>query len=207
MLLGLKQTEKILSKYKIPYLKSRVVKNQKAALAFAKKNNYPLVLKILAPNVLHKTDIKAVIINIEDKKELLAGYNKILNIAKKKKGKVLIQKMAKGREVIMGAKIDKVFGPVVLFGLGGIFVEVLKDVSFRLAPIKKAEAKEMLKQIKGYKLLKGYRGQTGVNLKELKKILIALSDLITKENLKEIDLNPVIVNEKKAVVVDAKIII
>jgi len=103
--------------------------------------------------------------------------------------------------------MDPVFGPIVLFGLGGIFVEILKDVSFRLAPITKTEAREMIKEIKGYPILKGARGREVINTKNLEEMLVNLSDLIAKEDIKEIDFNPVIIDSKQTIVVDAKILI
>jgi len=199
--------EKLLSKYKIPVVKGKIVKSKKELLSFVKKVGFPVVLKIFSPDILHKTDIGGVILDIEDRESLSAAWDKISKLTKSKKADILIQKQEKGTEVIIGAKRDPVFGPVIMFGLGGIFAEALKDVSFRLAPISKKEAKEMISEIKGSKILKGYRGQKPVNLLKLEEILLSLSELITKEkNVKEVDLNPVIVNDKKAIVVDVKII-
>jgi len=131
-----------------------------------------------------------------------------LQIAKEKKAKVLIQKMEMGVQLITGAKLDPVFGPVIMFGTGGIFAELFQDVSFRITPFGKKEAKEMIQEIKGYKLLKGYRNQEKVSLKSLQSILLNLSFLMEKEqNIKEVDFNPVIANKDGAVVVDAKILI
>jgi len=196
-----------LSKYKIPVVKGKIVKSKKELLSFVKKVGFPVVLKIFSPDILHKTDIGGVILDIEDRESLSAAWDKISKLTKSKKADILIQKQEKGTEVIIGAKRDPVFGPVIMFGLGGIFAEALKDVSFRLAPISKKEAKEMISEIKGSKILKGYRGQKPVNLLKLEEILLSLSELITKEkNVKEVDLNPVIVNDKKAIVVDVKII-
>jgi len=201
MLLGFKETQNILKKYKIPYAKSGIIKNKKELLKFAKNTGYPLALKI--SDVLHKTDVNGVVLDIESKKELLDSYKKLSKISQE----IIIQKMIKGEKIIMGAKIDSVFGPIILFGLGGIYVEILKDISFRLAPITKTEAKEMISEIKGYNILKGARGKRGVKINELEKILLNLSNLITKENIKEIDLNPVIANLKQTIAVDAKILI
>ena len=200
MLLNFEKTQQILKKYKIPYAQSRVVKNKKELLDFAKNTYYPLALKI--SDTLHKTDVGGVILDIESKEELLESYKKISQVSKQ----VIIQQMIKGEKIIMGAKIDPVFGPVILFGLGGIYVEILKDVSFRLAPITSTEAREMIKEIKGYPILKGARGREVINTKNLEEMLVNLSDLIIKEDIKEIDLNPVVVNPKQTIVVDAKIL-
>jgi len=201
MLLSFKETKNILKKYKIPYAKSGIVKNKKKLLSFAKKIGYPLALKI--SDVLHKTDVGGVILDIRDKKELIGEYKKISKISKE----IIVQQMIKGEMIIMGAKMDPVFGPIILFGLGGIFVEILKDVSFRLAPITKTEAREMIKEIKGYPILKGARGREVINTKNLEEMLVNLSDLIAKEDIKEIDFNPVIIDSKQTIVVDAKILI
>lgn len=208
MMLGFYQTKKLLQKYKIPLVKGEIISTKDEALNFAKKYNFPLVLKIFSPEILHKTDIGGVILNIDNQNLLLKSWQKIKHLAKRKNAQILIQKQIEGKQIIAGAKCDQVFGPVVVFGLGGIFVEVLKDVSFRIAPITKKEAKEMIKEIKGYKILEGTRGEKGVNINKIAEILVNLSKLISNEKqIKEIDLNPVIVNEKEALVVDAKIII
>ena len=207
MIAGFEETKKLLSKYKIPYGQGEIVKSKTSAFNFAKKFSYPVVLKIYSSNILHKIDIGGVILDIRDEESLSTAWEKISKIAKSKKADILIQGQEKGIEIIMGAKRDPVFGPIIMFGLGGIFAEVLKDVSFRLAPVTKKEAKEMIKEIKSYKILNGYRGQEQANLPKLEEILLSLSDLITKESkVKEVDFNPAIVNNKKAVIVDAKIL-
>jgi len=208
MILGFEESKNLLSKYKIPYGQGDIIKSKRDAFNFVKQVGYPVVLKVYSSHILHKIDIGGVILNIRDKKLLSLAWKKISKVAKSKKADILIQKQEQGVEIIIGAKKDPVFGPIVMFGIGGIFAEILKDISFRLAPITKTEAREMIKEIKGYKILKGYRGQKSVNLPKLEEILLSLSDLISKENkIKEVDLNPVIVDSKKAIVVDAKIII
>lgn len=208
MLLEFEKAQKLLEKYKIPVIETKVVNNLQEVLNFLKKHGVPVVLKIESTKILHKTDIGGVITDISNKKELIQNWKKIKKLAQKYKAKILIQKQITGYEVIIGAKQDPVFGPVIMFGLGGIFVEVFKDVSFRLAPITKKETQEMIKEIKGYKILKGYRGKKAINLKQIENILFNLSKLITKNHqIQEVDLNPVIVNEKQAQVVDVKIIV
>jgi len=208
MLLEFEKAQKLLEKYKIPVIETKVVNNLQEVLNFLKKHGVPVVLKIESTKILHKTDIGGVITDISNKKELIQNWKKIKKLAQKYKAKILIQKQITGYEVIIGAKQDPVFGPVIMFGLGGIFVEVFKDVSFRLAPITKKETQEMIKEIKGYKILKGYRGKKAINLKQIESILFNLSKLITKNHqIQEVDLNPVIVNEKQAQVVDVKIMV
>ncbi|MBU1045727.1 acetate--CoA ligase family protein [Patescibacteria group bacterium] len=208
MLLDFKTTKKLLAEYKIPQAKAKIVKTAKEAILFSKQNGFPVVLKIFSPKIIHKTDIGGVIVDIENEKDLLTSWAKIEKIAKTKKTKIVIQKMIPGEQIIIGAKQDSVFGPIVAFGLGGIFVEVLKDISFRLAPINNKEAKKMISEIQGNKILNGYRNREPVNFKKLEKILLSLSLMISKEQkIKEIDLNPVIANKQDVFVIDAKIVI
>ncbi len=208
MLLDFEGTNKLLAKYGIPQAKAKIVTITKEAILFSKQQGFPVVLKISSPKIIHKTDIGGVIMNIKDEKALSSAWEKIKKIAKSKKAETLIQKMIPGEQIIIGAKQDPVFGPIVIFGLGGIFVEILKDVSFRLAPITNKEAKEMMDEIKGSKILKGFRGKNPVNLLKLEEILLSLSSMITNEKrVKEVDLNPVVANDKNAFVIDAKIIL
>lgn len=208
MIVGFEETKNLLSKYKIPYGQGNIIKSKRDAFSFAKQVGYPVVLKVYSSDILHKTDIDGVILDIRDKKSLSLAWEKISKVAKSQKADILIQKQEQGIQIIIGGKKDPVFGTIVMFGLGGIFAEVLKDISFRLAPITKTEAKGMIKEIKGYKILNGYRGQKSVNLQRLEEILLSLSDLISKENkIKEVDLNPIMTNSKEAIVVDAKILI
>jgi acetyl-CoA synthetase (ADP-forming) len=207
MIAGFEETKKLLSKYKIPYGQGEIIKNKTNGFDFAKEFDYPVVIKIYSSNILHKIDIGGVILDIRDEESLSVAWEKISKLAQSKKADILIQKQEKGIEIIMGAKRDPVFGPIIMFGLGGIFAEILKDVSFRLAPVTKKEVKEMIKEIKGYKILNGYRGQKQANLLKLEEILLSLSEMIVKESqIKEIDFNPIIISDKKAVVVDAKIL-
>lgn len=209
MLLDFEKTEKILKKYDIPLVKEEIVCSKKDVFNFAKKNGFPVVLKLFSPKIVHKTEIKgAVIVDIKDKKNLSKEYEKISILARQKKADVVIQKMERGIHLIIGAKHDPIFGPIIMFGLGGIFAEVFKDVSFRISPIFKKEAQEMIEEIKGYALIKGFRKQEGANQKALIKIILNLSRLLENEKeIKEIDFNPIIANKNKATVVDAKIII
>jgi acyl-CoA synthetase (NDP forming) len=208
MVLRFEEATKLLKKYKIPIIETRKIKKLEEILNIGNKWGFPLVLKLDSTRILHKTDIGGVITDIQNRKELKEAWQKIKKVATKYKSDIIIQPYIKGVETIVGAKRDVVFGPVIMFGLGGIFVEVFKDVSFRLAPISKKEAKEMIREIKGYQILKGYRGHKTVNIDNLVEILIRVSRLMTNEkNIQEVDLNPVIVTEKGARVVDVKIIV
>jgi len=203
-----KEAKKLLLKYNIPLCATEIVNSKKDAIKIAKDFKYPIVIKISSPDILHKTEGGFVKKDIKDQKELEVAWNKIIRLANKKKVKiegVLVQKQLSGREIIIGIKRDAQFGPILMFGLGGVFVEVLKDVSFAITPIKREDAFRMMKEIKGIKILKGFRGKKPVNLEKIANILVSLSQLSLKEKgILEIDLNPVIVNEKGAWVVDAR---
>jgi acetate---CoA ligase (ADP-forming) len=207
MLLSVEKTKKLLEKYNIPLAKGIIINSKSEALEFAKETGFPVVLKLSSPKIIHKTEIKGVIANIDDENTLLKECEKISLLAKQKGSKTLMQKMEQGLQLIAGAKYDPVFGPVIMFGLGGIYVEIFKDISLRIAPIKEKDAQEMMQEIKGYKLLEGFRGKEGINKEAVKQILLNLSNLVQNEsNIKEIDFNPIIANKQKATVVDAKLI-
>ena len=197
--LDFEKTRNLLLEYKIPFPKTELATSKKQALFFAEKIGYPVVLKISLP-VLHKTEIKGVITGIKDKKEMEEALDRI------NRKEVLVQKMVAGREIMLGMKKDSQFGPVLMAGFGGIFVELFKDVSFRITPVDEKQGLEMLKELKSFPILKGFRGDKGTNIKEIVRIIVNLSKLSLDENIKEIDFNPLIVNKKEAFVVDAKII-
>ena len=200
--------------YGIPVTKFELAKNEMEAVKFAEKIGYPVVLKIVSPDILHKSDVGGVIVNLKDAKEVRNAYKQILQNVKKHKAKakitgILVQEMAPpSTEVIVGAIKDSQFGPSIMFGLGGIFVEVLKDVTFRVAPITEDEAREMITEVKAYPLLKGYRNQPPVDIDAIVKILLNTSKLVMEhQDIKELDLNPIMVYEKGAKTVDARIIL
>lgn len=207
------QIKKLLFKYKIPFCETYLAASKKEALNFAKKIGYPVVLKVYSPEILHKTDIGGIKLDIRNENELKKAFSEILTNVKKKKPKkkiegILVQEQISGKEVAVGMKRDLTFGPVLMFGLGGIFVEVFKDVTLRIAPIERKEVFEMIKGIKGFEILKGFRGEKPVNIEKIAQIIVKVSRLsLEKENIKEIDLNPIIVNEKQAWVVDVSFLI
>ncbi len=205
------ESKKLVEKYKIKFVKGKLVKNKTELKQAIKKTGFPLAMKIVSENISHKTDVGGVQLNINTEKDALKKYNLILRNIKKKKPKakitgVFVQKFIKGKQLIVGGKIDQQFGPTILFGLGGIFVELLKDVSLRICPITREDAKEMISEIKGYQILKGMRGEKGINLKELESILMKVNKLMMKEKIKELDINPLIANEKEIIAVDARVI-
>jgi acyl-CoA synthetase (NDP forming) len=211
-LLSFKETEKLLLKYKIPFLKGILCRQLKDALKNYKKLEPPLVLKVSSPFILHRTELKGVVLGIKNKKELKDAFNKILKSIKRvpnlKIEGMILQREIKGIEVSLGMKRDPVFGPTIMFGSGGIFLELLRDVSFGICPLNKREANQMIKETKIYKILSGYRNIKRVDIEKIVDILLNLSKLALKEkNIKEIDLNPVICNEKEILACDFKIII
>lgn len=200
--------------YGIPVTKFELAKSEAQAVKFAEKIGYPVVLKIVSPDVVHKSDVGGVAVNLKDSKSVREAYSQILKNVKKHNAKakivgVLVQEMApQSTEVIVGVTKDPQFGPAIMFGLGGIFVEVLKDVTFRIAPITEDEAREMITEVKAYPLLKGYRNSPPVDIAAIVGILLKTSKLAMEhQEIKELDLNPVMVYEKGAKTVDARIIL
>lgn len=210
MLLDFKKTKEIISLYKIPFCQTEIFESKERAVLFAERIGYPVVLKISSQSIAHKTDVGGVKTGISNKEDLRKAWDEMSD-NKKIRGRIegfLVQKQIKGVEVFLGLKQDAQFGPVLMFGLGGTFVEVLKDISFRVAPVNLEEAKGMIGEIKGYKILEGYRGQEAVDKDKLASLIVNLSDLsLAKREIKEIDFNPVISNGKESLVCDARIII
>ncbi|MFX1301203.1 MAG: acetate--CoA ligase family protein [Promethearchaeota archaeon] len=208
------ESKTIMQTYKIPVTKFTVADTEDAAVKAAEKIGYPVVLKILSPDVIHKSDVGGVLININTPDEVRKGYQSIINNVQKHKTNarikgIFVEEFApKGIEVIIGALKDPQFGPALMFGLGGIFVEVLKDVSFRVAPITKFDAKEMIQEIKGYPILTGIRGQKASDVTALENILLQVSKLVMDYPvINQLDLNPVFSYPKGAKCVDARIIL
>jgi acyl-CoA synthetase (NDP forming) len=199
----------ILGAYGIPAAKTVKIKKENELLKAAKEMGYPLVLKVDAESIVHKSDVGGVVLGIGDESALLASYRKMAKkFAKHKPSFVLQEHLAGGKEVIVGSKANAGLAPTVMFGLGGVFVEVLKDVQFRLAPLSKEEAVDMMQSIKGYPILEGTRGEKPVDIDAAVDIVLRLSELgVDFPQLDEMDLNPVLVfpKGKGAAVVDARI--
>jgi len=208
------EAKAICMEYDIPVAVFRVAKTEEEALKFANDIGYPVVLKIVSPDIPHKSDVGGVIINLKNAEEVKDAHRKILSDVKKHKADaeivgILVQEMApKSTEVIIGATKDPQFGPALMFGLGGVFVEILEDVTFRIAPITEQDAREMITEVKAYPLLKGYRGQPPADIDTIVSILLKTSKLVMDyQEIKELDLNPIMVYEKGAKTVDARIIL
>lgn len=193
---------------------TRLAPTKEDAVSLSEEIGFPVVLKISSVDITHKSDAGGVKVNLKDKVEVENAFDMIMRSAREKfpdadiEG-ISVQGMAKsGTEIIIGMIKDAQFGPVLMFGLGGILVEVLKDVAFRIVPLEKRDASEMIKEIKGYKLLEGYRGQDPVDIPYLEDMLVKLSVFVDNTpEIKEIDMNPVFAYKDGAVVVDARIVL
>ncbi len=209
------EAKAVCAEYGIPVPRGRVAKTADEAVQIAEEIGYPVVLKIVSPDVLHKSDVGGVLLNVLDADGVREGFKRILDVVRSHVPEarvvgVLVEEMApKGvAEVIVGAIKDPQFGQTLMFGLGGVFVEILKDVTFRIAPIDERDAYEMIREIKAYPILRGYRGQPPADEKTIAAILVSASKLVMDfPQIKEMDLNPIIVYERGAKTVDARIIL
>ena len=208
------EAKEILEAYKIPVAKTKLAKSKEDAINIANEMNFPLVAKIVSPQIIHKSDVGGVILNIKNKDELASAYDKIISNVKSKVPNaeiigIAVQEMVpQGIESIIGSTKDVQFGPTIMFGLGGIFVEVMKDVSFRIAPFSKSIALDMIKELNGKAILEGARGEKPKDIESLSDAISRISQLVTDfPIIKELDANPTLVYENGIRVVDARIIL
>jgi acyl-CoA synthetase (NDP forming) len=214
-----RDAEKLLRRYGIPFPKHVLARNEIAAAKATRALGFPVVMKISSPDILHKTDCGCVILNIRDTGSVRAAFKQIMHNARKTfprariAGVSLFQMVPRGtREVIVGAKQDPHFGPVLMFGLGGILVEVMRDVSFRVIPLERKDAREMIREIRGFKVLEGVRGQGPVDFKLLEDVLLKASKMVWENSgkgrrIQEMDINPLFISERKAWAADARIMV
>ncbi len=195
--------QEILKAYGFPLPASKLAKTKKDAISTAKKIGFPVVLKIASPQIIHKSDAGGVKVNLKNAKDVENAFDTIIKNAKKYnkkadiKGVLVVEMVKGGKEMIIGSKLEPGFGPVVMLGMGGIYVEVLKDVTFKLAPMTNIEADDMISSIKTKKILEGVRGEKPSDVKKLSECIQRLSQLVTDFNeIKELDMNPVLVMEK-----------
>jgi acyl-CoA synthetase (NDP forming) len=208
------ESRALLKKYDIPLPKAELVRDFKTAAEAAGKINYPLAMKVVCPDIIHKSDAGGIKLDLKNEKDVEKAFEEIVENACKLTTKervigTLISPMVpKGQECIIGMIRDPQFGPVIMFGLGGIFVEVLKDVSFRVAPLAAEDIDQMITDIKGYKILTGIRGEVPKDIEAIKGILSKISEIaVDNPEINEIDLNPVIVHEKGISIVDSRVIL
>ncbi|MEW6162176.1 MAG: acetate--CoA ligase family protein [Nitrospirota bacterium] len=167
---------------------------------------YPLVAKVSSTKIVSKSEVNGVRIGLKNEDELKKAVLELLQI-RDAEGVLIEEMAAPGLEVIVGGIVDEQFGPVVMFGLGGIFVELFRDVAFALAPVKNEDALWLVKQVKGYRLIEGYRGRPPVDIDTLVKMIVEVSEMIATGLIKEIDLNPISLYPEGAMVLDAKILV
>ncbi len=208
------ESKQLLEKAGINIVKARLASSAKEAVELSKQMGFPVVLKIASPDIVHKSDVGGVKVGLQNATQVKSAYREMMASIKEKFPKAIVdgvsvQTMAKsGVEVIMGMTKDAQFGPVLMFGLGGIFVEILKDVSFRIVPLAKRDAAEMIRDIKGYPVLEGYRGQAPSDVAALEDMIMKLSEFVDKNpQIKELDLNPVFAYPDGAVAVDARVVL
>ena len=208
------ESRELLKEYGIPLPEAELVCDFKTAVEVADKISYPLAMKVVCPDIVHKSDAGGIKLNLKNEKDVESAFEEIVENACKLTtrervvGTLVSPMVAKGQECIIGMIRDPQFGPVIMFGLGGIFVEVLKDVSFRVAPLAEEDIDQMITDIKGYKVLTGIRGEVPKDIEAIKGILSKVSEIaIDNPEINEIDLNPVIVHEKGASIVDSRMIL
>lgn len=204
------ESKELLKQIGIPIPEQRLTSSKEETLLAAREIGFPVVLKLIAEDIVHKSDTGAVKLNIKNEDDVKRAFDELMNIPSQKAKQISVQKMASEpiTELIIGMGTDAQFGPYVMFGVGGILVELLEDVSFRIAPITAYDAKEMIQEIKGFPLLDGYRGKPKADLNAIVETLLKISDLVNEhENINEMDLNPVFIYNKGLVCVDARIIL
>jgi len=208
------EAKQLLGEAGIPVAQTVLATNEEEARTQAKRVGYPVVLKIVSPDIAHKSDVGGVKVGLDDEAEVTAAFAEIIDNAKAAEPEaaitgVAVQHMAPaGTEVIVGMTTDPQFGPVVMFGLGGIMVEVMKDVTFRVVPIEDRDAEQMIDEIKGVAILEGVRGQAPADKKAIKDAILSISRFVEAHpEVQEIDLNPMMVYADGAVAVDARIVI
>ena len=203
------ESKQLLASYGIPVAREALAENEENLIKTVGDIGYPVVIKACSPDIAHKTEKGLIRVDIRGDDEAKVAFNEIIARINGNEKTVLVQEMIKGkRELVAGLTRDAQFGPCVMFGLGGIFTEILKDISFRVAPLEKLDALEMMQEIKGHKILDSIRGMDAADLNILVDILIALGRIgLENENIKEIDINPLILTGGKPVAVDALVVL
>ena len=208
------EAKRLCSEYGIPVPRFKLARSVEEAVGHAEEIGYPVVLKVVSPQVVHKTDVGGVVLGVSDAEQVRNAYSRVVENTLRKLPSaeivgVLVEEQAReGVEVIVGAFKDEQFGQTVMFGLGGVFVEVLDDVSFRVAPVSEEDAEEMVREIRGYRILKGYRGRPPADLEAIKSIIVNVSRMVMElQEIREVDLNPIYVYERGAVAVDVRVIL
>lgn len=208
------ESKQLLHEAGIPVAIAHLADKQKRAVEIADELGYPVVMKIVSPDVAHKSDVGGVVVGLENAKAVRKAFKDMLaRVAEAAPNArvqgVAIQSMApQGTEVIVGSTTDPQFGPVIMFGLGGVFVEVLKDVAFRIVPLEERDAHQIVREIKGLPILQGVRGQPAADLQAIEQLILRVSEFISKHpEIAELDLNPVFAYPDGALAVDARVVL
>ena len=203
------ESKQLLSAYKIPVTKEVLIGNRESLVEAIEEIGYPIVLKGCSPDIAHKTEKGLIRVDIRNEDEALTAFQEINAGMNGTENSVIVQELIRGkRELVAGLTRDPQFGPCVMFGLGGIFTEILNDVSFRVAPLEKYDALEMMQEIRGRKILDAVRGMETVDLDMLADIMLTIGKIgMENEKIKEIDINPLIISNGKPVAVDALVVL
>jgi acyl-CoA synthetase (NDP forming) len=208
------EAKELLAAAGVPVIEARLATTREEAIAEAERLGYPVALKVVSPQIAHKTDVGGVRLSLRSADEVGVAYDAIVSAVHAAAPEasiegVSVQRMAEpGVETVIGMTTDEQFGPVLMFGLGGVLVEVLKDVAFRVVPITRRDAGQMVREIQGFPLLEGYRGQEPADIEALEQLLVKVSDFVgQRPEIVELDLNPVFAYPKGAVAVDARIVL
>jgi succinyl-CoA synthetase beta subunit len=194
----------MVKKARLPVIPFMFVKKEEDLKIALRKAGFPCVMKVSGKEIIHKTEVNGVKMNINSPEEAATAFEDLMKI--KGADRVLVQKQESGLELILGAKSDPTFGHIVSLGIGGIYVEILKDVTFRIAPLTADDAEAMLKELKGYEILAGARGQKPINFKSLHDTIVRFSRFIINNKAKAIDINPLICNDRGCFITDIRMI-
>jgi len=204
--LPLTESMRLAEKHGIRFAPHFFARNEELLEKGCLKVGFPVAIKIVSSTISHKTDVGGVVLNIKSIAEARRTFSKLRKLDGFEG--VVVQRMMKGKEIIIGGKQDEQFGPTILFGMGGIFVEVFRDYSIRICPITRKDAREMVREIKSFKLLEGYRGKPGVDVNAVERELLKVSKMMMKERrIKELDLNPLMATKQGVVAVDARVVV
>jgi acyl-CoA synthetase (NDP forming) len=208
------ESKQLLKRAGIPVVEAKLAMTKKQAVSMSRELGFPVVLKVISADVIHKSDSGGVRLGLANSTQVGRAYSDIMSSVMQRHPQAKIQGISvqpmapPGIEVIIGMSTDPQFGPVIMFGLGGVLVEILKDVSFRIVPVTTRDAGEMIREIKGYPVLAGFRGQRPASIPALEELIVKVSRFIEENpRVRELDLNPVFAYEDKAVAVDARVVL
>ncbi len=211
--LDLRESREVLKALKINLDRAEIAKDKNSVRKIAKKIGFPVAMKIVSPDILHKTEAGGVVLDITDEKMAEKAYTEIIENAKKYKADVrikgvLIEEMLSGNELIVGTVKDRLFGDMIMFGVGGVLVELYRDVTFRLIPVKRVDILEMFEEIKAKEILNGYRKSPPVDREELIRIMLNISRLVESlAEIESIEINPFIITQRVLMAIDARVIL